>query len=160
MAKTSQRQIVAYIEVPEGAPSGQPAMGTNTDGTKYFTNATGGEITAAVEKVYDGGQRFPEVLCATADIGDVTLTRHYDPTRDGPFLAAVRHLVGTAYYTVTFQELNCDLINAVNMRQYTNALLVGVTEPDGDASSGAPASYSLTFSIGPISTLPTADSAE
>ena len=154
MAKVSQRQIVAYIEPTDDLAEITLSPGKNADSTAYFAQATGGEITAAVEKVYDGGQRFPEVLCATADVGDITLTRHYDKTRDKAFLSAIRHLVGNIFYTVTFVELNCDLESLSNMRQYNNALLVGLTEPDSDASSGAPASYSLTFSCGPISALP------
>ena len=69
------------------------------------------------------------------------------------FLAKIRHHVGNVFYTVTFVEMDCDLVDKTNMRQYNNALLVGLTEPDSDASSGAPASYSLTFSVGPISAL-------
>ncbi|HIG28279.1 MAG TPA: hypothetical protein EYQ50_10945 [Verrucomicrobiales bacterium] len=153
MAKVSQRQIVAKIDPSDADAVEAFSPGNNADGTAYFAQATGGEITAAVEKVYDGGQRFPEVLCATADVGDITLTRHYDKDRDSAFLAKIRHHIGNVFYTVTFSELNCDLESLSNMRQYNNALLVGLTEPDSDASSGAPASYSLTFSVGPITAL-------
>ena len=66
MAKVSQRQIVAYIEPTDDLAEITLSPGKNADSTAYFAQATGGEITAAVEKVYDGGQRFPEVLCATA----------------------------------------------------------------------------------------------
>ena len=139
--KLSQRQIVAKIE--ESESSSPNFIG-------YFAQVSGGEITAAVEKVYDGGQRFPETLCAPADIGDITVTRHYESERDGTRLEKLRPLVGQAYYNVTVTELNCDLEVAETRRIYTEALCVGMTEPDGDASSGAPASYSLTFSIGPL----------
>ena len=139
--KLSQRQIVAKIEPVE-------TTSPRIDG--YFAQVSGGEITAAVEKVYDGGQRFPETLCAPADIGDITVTRHYESERDGTRLEKLRPLVGQAYYNVTVTELNCDLEVAETRRIYTEALCVGMTEPDGDASSGAPASYSLTFSIGPL----------
>ena len=153
MAKVSQRQIVAYIDPSDADAEASFSPGANADQTAYFAQATGGEITAAVEKVYDGGQKFPEVLCATEDVGDITLTRHYDKERDKAFLAKIRHHVGNVFYTVTFVEMDCDLVDKTNMRQYNNALLVGLTEPDSDASSGAPASYSLTFSVGPISAL-------
>tara|TARA_B100001996_G_C18556755_1_gene553030 strand:- start:299 stop:736 length:438 start_codon:yes stop_codon:yes gene_type:complete len=139
--KLSQRQIVAKIEPVEAA---SPRL------EGYFAQVSGGEITASVEKVYDGGQRFPETLCAPADIGDITVTRHYESERDGAKLEILRPLVGQAYYNVTITELNCDLEVANTRRIYTEALCVGMTEPDGDASSGAPASFSLTFSIGPL----------
>ena len=66
--KLSQRQIVGSIEGIGASP--------RFDG--YFAQVSGGEVTAAVEKVYDGGERFPETLCAPADIGDITVTRHYE----------------------------------------------------------------------------------
>ena len=143
--KLSQRQIVASIEPAEGhAVAAFPRF------EEYFAQVSGGEITAAVEKVYDGGARFPETLCAPADIGDITLTRHYETLRDGSPLGVLRPLVGEAYYNITIVELDCDLKLPASQRLYTNALCVGMTETDGDASSGAPAVYSLTFSIGPL----------
>ncbi len=151
MAKVSQRQILADIEPSsEGAPSpGENTTGANGSNS-YFAQAGGGEVTAAVEKVYDGGSRYPEVLCSVAEVGDITVTRHYDTTRDKAFLQALRPLVGIAYYDVTFFEMDCDLKDASTMRIYNHALVVGLTEPDGDAASGAPASYSITFSIGQV----------
>ncbi|HJO10346.1 MAG TPA: hypothetical protein QGH16_10855 [Verrucomicrobiota bacterium] len=142
--KISQRQIVGSIE---------PSLGHSIVAPKFenrFAQVTGGEITSAVEKVYDGGIKFPETLCGPADIGDITMTRHYETERDGLPIKAVRGLVGQAYYNISISELNCDLQEPGRMRLYTDALLVGMTEPDGDASSGAPAAYSLTFSIGKV----------
>jgi hypothetical protein len=152
MAKVSQRQIVAEI-VPSDDRAPEPG---STDGNSYFAQVGGGEVTAAVEKVYDGGSRFPEVLCSVAEVGDITVTRHYDTVRDKNFLEELRQLVGIAYYDVSFFEMDCDLKDASSMRIYNHALVVGLTEPDGDAASGAPASYSITFSVGQVSASATA----
>ena len=38
--------------------------------------------------------------------------------------------------------------DSTNNRIFTEALVVGLTEPDGDASSGAPATFSITLAIG------------
>jgi hypothetical protein len=62
--KLSQRQIVCSI-VPEDEMS--PSWGEF-----LFAQVSGGEITAAVEKVYAGGDQFPTVLCAPYEIGDIT----------------------------------------------------------------------------------------
>lgn len=148
MGKASQRQIVAEV-----TPS-QVAGATHNRGPAfagYFAQVSGGEITAAVEKVYDGGQVFPEVLCAPPEIGDITITRHYDPDRDGPSIKMVRRMVGSVYYNLNVYDMDCDLKVYGTERVYPNALLVGLTEPEGDASSGAPAMYSLTFSISSVS---------
>jgi hypothetical protein len=148
--KLAQRQIVAEI-----TPSTQRNVETPPEvpadgGTAYFAQISGGEVTASVEKIYIGGKLFPEVLCAPAEIGDITITRHYDQDLDGPFLKTLRQMVGRAYYNITIVELNCNVANPRPTRQYGGALLVGITEPEGDAASGAPATYSLTFSISSV----------
>lgn len=147
MSKIAQRQIVASI-TPSATLNIETPPSPGADGSfTYYAQVTGGEITASVEKVYIGGKLFPEVLCAPAEIGDITVTRHYDADIDGTFLGKVRQLVGRAYYDVQIDELNCNVAIPEVQRTYSLALLVGLTEPDGDAASGAPSTYSLTFSI-------------
>lgn len=148
MAKIAQRQVVADIEPIQKVGANHqrgPAFDDN------FAQVSGGEITATVEKVYDGGKVNPETLCAPMEIGDITVTRHYDVNRDGVPLKTVRQLVGRTYYDVTVYDLDCDLAVTGTERVYAGALLVGVTEPEGDSSSGAPATFSLTFSISSVS---------
>ena len=147
MSKTSQRQVVAEI---------RPVSLNGRRGPRFegkFAQVTGGEITAAVEKVYDGGSLFPETLCAPSEIGDITVTRHFDPDRDGVSLKSVRQMIGSAKYDVTVYILNCDLKEAGSDRVYAKALIVGLSEPEGDSASGAPATFSLTFAISAVSAL-------
>lgn len=139
MAKYTQRQILAKIQ-PSNTPSPFPNMG------EFFAQVSGGEITAAVEKIYVGGEKFPELLCAPSEVGDVTVTRHYSDA-DRPQLNVLRQHVGRAIYDITIYYANCDVAEAKPDRQYTRCLLVGLTEPDGDASSGAPATFAMTFSV-------------
>lgn len=138
MAKLSQRQILAKI-----APV-TPLVHPDLSG--YFAQVSGGEITAAVEKIYVGGEKFPELLCAPSEVGDITLTRHYSEEDRGK-LNSLRQYVGSAFYNVTIYYLNCDISSGKPDRAYANCLLVGLTEPDGDSSSGAPATFALTFSV-------------
>lgn len=146
MAKASQRQIVAEI-VPvlnaTGAISGPRFSG-------YWAQVSGGEITSSVEKVYDGGEIFPETLPAPAEIGDLTVTRHFDPDRDGVNLKRLRQMVGRTYYDVTVYDLNADLKQYGTERIYPQCLLIGISEPEGDSSSGAPATFALTFSVSQV----------
>lgn len=144
--KISQRQIVASIQPKTvgGCPTGPPFA-------NYFAQVSGGEITAAVEKVYDGGVLFPEVLTGPPEIGDITVTRHFDADRDGPALKKIRNKVGQVHYDVNIFELNCDLKVPASERVYPKALLVGLSEPEGDSSSGAPTTFSMTFSISSVS---------
>jgi hypothetical protein len=118
--------------------------GPNLSG--YFAQVSGGEITAAVEKIYIGGQAFPEVLCAPSEVGDVTLTKHYDQDLRTT-IQGLRTIVGRAYYEIKVYDTDCDLANQQSERVYSKALLVGLSEPEGDASSGAPATIALTFAV-------------
>lgn len=148
--KLSQRQIVAQITPSQSRNTEQPPDVVGDLGSSYFAQISGGEVTASVEKIYIGGKLFPETLCAPAEIGDITLTRHYDQHLDNSFLSTLRQMVGRAYYDINISELNCNVALPRPQRKYTHALLVGITEPEGDAASGAPATYSLTFSISSV----------
>jgi hypothetical protein len=66
-------------------------------------------------------------------------------------ISMLRDKVGQAYYDIDVNVYNCDIAEAKNSRQYKDALLVGITEAEGDASSGAPATFSLTFAIQDVS---------
>lgn len=160
--KTAQRQLVAEIKpvtagtvnnVPVG-PHGTavgPKFNTGND-PYYFTQISGGEITASVEKVYSGGSHKPEVLCAPMEIGDITLTSNFE--EDGTIfnnITEMRELVGRCYYDITAYILDCGLKNPATARYYNKALLVGISEPEGDASSGAPTTFALTFAITDVS---------
>jgi len=138
--KLAQRQIFAEITPVSGQAITGPTL------TGFFAQISGGEITAAVEKIYVGGEKFPEVLCAPSEVGDVTLTRHYS-SDERTILKDLRKVVGRAYYEVKVYDTDCDLKNNQSERVYSKALLVGLTEPDGDSSSGAPATFALTFAV-------------
>ena len=138
--KLAQRQIIAEIT----PLSGGDVLGPTLSG--YFAQVSGGEITAAVEKIYVGGTPFPEVLCAPSEVGDLTLTKHYD-TDLRTVMKDLRLVVGRAYYELKIYDTDCDLKNSPSERIYSKALLTGLSEPEGDASSGAPATIALTFAV-------------
>tara|TARA_R100001163_G_C4951044_1_gene118802 strand:+ start:40 stop:519 length:480 start_codon:yes stop_codon:yes gene_type:complete len=148
--KTTQRQVVGMITpVPAdeaaGHATGKPIR-TGKD-TSYFATVSGGEISAAVEKIYDGNSKFPDVLCAPAEIGDLTLSKFYDEDFDKEFLDTARQIVGQTYYDVDIFVLDCNLEVPGSRRTYPRCLLVGLSDIDGDASSGAPSAFSLTFAV-------------
>jgi len=148
MAKISQRQVVAKV-IPITGKNGEDET-TNTftsTNRAYFSQVSGGEIQASVEKVYDGGQTFPEVLPSVIEVGDVTVTRHYDPADDAATISHYRDKVGKKYFRIEVLTLDADGNQTGYTRKYENCILVNITEPDGDASSGGPATFSLTFSV-------------
>jgi len=151
MAKVSQRQVLARIapHLDAKLPKWEGFL---------FAQVSGGELTASVEKIYEGGASSPTVLCAPFDIGDLTLTAHYDDDRvtsEGKTgiaakIAGLREFVGKGYYDVYVETYNCDLKVPGLDRVYSKSLLVGLTEPDGDSSSGAPSTFALTFSVSKV----------
>lgn len=99
----TQRQVVAKI-TPSNAASNIPTF------PDYFTQVSGGEITAAVEKVYHGGDIFPETLCAPSEIGDITLTGYL--SSDADFLSRLqqlRQVVGRVRYNIDVHVFDCDI---------------------------------------------------
>lgn len=119
--------------------------------TAPFAQKSGGEVTSDATKVWDGGATQPDVIAAPAQVGDVTLTRPYDPQRDQDVLNTLVKLVGQWYTTISGQPTETDMRTArVKPRVYPNALLTGVREPESDASSGDAADFELTFAVGSL----------
>jgi hypothetical protein len=148
MAKISQRQVVAKVTSLTGVGGNVETTNQFSSDTRpYFSQVSGGEVQASVEKVYDGGSTFPEVLPSVIEVGDVTVTRHYDPLVDAPLISTYRDKVGRKYFKVEIITLDADGSQVGYTRQYENCILVNITEPDGDASSGGPATFSLTFAV-------------
>jgi hypothetical protein len=86
------------------------------------------------------------------EIGDITLTSNFEDS--GTIfgnITEMRELVGRCYYDITAYILDCGLKNPATARYYNRALLVGISEPEGDASSGAPTTFALTFAITNVS---------
>ena len=66
---------------------------------------------------------------------------------DKEFLDTARQIVGQTYYDVDIYVLDCNLEVPGSRRTYPRCLLVGLSDIDGDASSGAPSAFSLTFAV-------------
>lgn len=132
MAKSAQRQFLVSV-------SGIPG---------YFMTKGGGNITSDTNKVYDGGSTVPDVLAGPAEADNITVSRGYDPTRDAALLTRLRQRVGRFEATISVTPTNRDMVAISKPTVYPKALLVGLTEPESDASSGEAATYELEFAIG------------
>lgn len=114
-----------------------------------WATKSGGEVTADTVRVYDGGVAKPDVLAGPAQAGNVTVSRTYDPSRDQPIMRDLIQKVGVWRTSLHCQPLNPDMsvINGRSPLNYTQALLVGVTPPEPDASSGDGSVWSLEFAV-------------
>jgi hypothetical protein len=134
MGTAAQRQFLAKVEGIEG----------------YFNSKTGGNRSSDASKVYNGGETDPEVLASPANTDDVTLTRGYKPLRDASVLESLRPQVGRLRTTVSVTPTDEDLVAIGKPVVYSNALLVGLSEPEYNADSGDASTYELTFAVGSV----------
>lgn len=134
MGKASQRQFLVKV----GDISG------------FFMTKSGGGINADVTKAYDGGDPDPDLIAAPRDVENVTVSRVFDPVRDGELLRNLRQLVGVLSTTITVTPTDTDYVAVDDPTVYAPALLVGLTEPDVDASSGDAATYELEFAVSSV----------
>ena len=134
MSKSSQRQFLVKVGDIPG----------------YFMTKSGGKISSDVSKAYDGGDPDPDLIAAPPNVDNLTVSRVFDPTRDGQLLRNLRQQVGVFETTITVTPTDRDYVAVDEPTVYHPALLVGLTDSDTDASSGDPATYELEFAIGTV----------
>lgn len=132
--KSSQRQFLVKVYGLDG----------------YMMTKSGGNITADTTKVYDGGKEDPDVLSSPKQVDNVTVSRGFDRVRDSAQIKELRRNVGKWRTTVSVTPTDEDLIAVDEPVVYSNALLVGFTEMEVDASSGEVATYQLEFAVGSV----------
>lgn len=119
--------------------------------TGYFQTKTGGNVAAETTKVYDGGSLTPDIVAGIPDADDITISRNYDPARDGELVTQLLKLVGVWDTTLSIQPTDA-AFNAIGKpRVYSGCRLKGCNEPDVDSGSGDAAPFELVFAIGSYS---------
>lgn len=132
MTKSAQRQFLVKVSGIDG----------------YFMTKSGGNISADTNKVYDGGSLVPDVLAGPAEAENVTVSRGFDTQRDNPIIARLRQQVGRLRATVSVTPTDADLVAQGSPTVYPEALLVGLTEPEADASGSDSSVFELEWAIG------------
>lgn len=143
--KAAQRQFLVTM-TPVAAPDGK--LGPTISG--YFANKSGGEMEATISKVFDGGSLTPSVLPGVATVGDLTISRPYDPTVDQTQLAQLRQYVGRLYYNISVQPTDVDF-NVLGTPDVYFGILSKVTPPTVNAGSSDAAVVEYVFSISTVS---------
>lgn len=113
----------------------------------YFSTKTGGGLTADASREFDGGSLVPEVLAGPAIPGDLTIGRPWKPERDADVLARLTPLVGRWRTSIRVQPTDRDLVAVGKARDYSSVLLIGINDPEANASSGDAARLELTFAV-------------
>lgn len=131
MSKAAQRQFLVKVSGIDG----------------LFASKTGGNTASEATDVYDGGTLTPEKISNPPRTDDVSVGRPFDPIRDRPVLRRLRPLVGRWRTTVSVQDTDADLVAIGQPTVYSNALLIGLTDPEHDAASGDAAAFEMTFAV-------------
>ena len=115
--------------------------------TYYFAQKSGGDRTAEITKIKDGGRIDSEILFQEATTSDITLTGLYRPADHDGILRNLRASVGKV--TATLKRLDCDAnktpVGVVD--QFGGCVLTGVKMPEHDSNSSTEARFELTFSV-------------
>lgn len=134
MSKSSQRMFLARVVGIGG----------------YFATKGGGAINAAVTKAWDGGSRTPDVITGPPEIDNITVSRPFDPHRDGILLTRLRPKVGVFTTKIAVTPTDRNFAPTAKPTVYDQAVLVGIKEPDVDASSSDPAVFELEFAVSDV----------
>jgi hypothetical protein len=111
---------------------------------------TGGNQSSDVTKVYDGGAPDPDLITSPSQSDNVTVTRTYQNSRDASILSSLRQQVGRYIDTLSVTATDADFNAVSEPIVYSNAVLVGINEPEPDSGSGDPADFDLVFAVGSV----------
>ena len=106
---------------------------------------SGGAGSASVTKDYDGGSDRADLLSGPAEWDDIEVTRTVAPARDDVWIGQLRKLIGRGRFNVTKQTTDANWAKVGKPTTYPNCLLIGLAEPETDASSSDAAEVTLTF---------------
>jgi hypothetical protein len=127
--KATKRQ---YLVTVEGIPGTWRTFG-------------GGAGTASVTKDYDGGSDRADLLAGPPEWDDIEVVRTIAPSRDDVWVGQLRKLIGRGRFNVTKQSTDANWTKVGKPTTYPNCLLVGLQEPETDASSSDAAEITLTL---------------
>jgi hypothetical protein len=119
-------------EVLQSAINGTLSAGAESFGG--WQTYSGGRITTSTTTTRDPGAAFARTLIGGKTIETVTLTRDYDPTRDGPAEDRLEVLVGTTTVFTVGKVIRDGAGNIVRTKTRTGYLLE-VMGPEGDTNS-------------------------
>lgn len=133
-----------------GEKSAQRQFLVKIDGIRgWWAQKSGGAVTSAVTKVYDGGALVPDILTSPQDVEDITLTRPYDRLRDYDTVKRLRQNVGRRTYTVTVTNTDRDL-RALKQKERYVGVITRVQAPDVDAGSSDAGTVQVTMAVNKV----------
>lgn len=131
--KTSQRQWLTKVAGIDG----------------LWATFSGGEASVAHSKQYDGGSLVPDVLSGSPDFSDITVSRGFDPSRDGPVIRTLSRAIsqGRSVQTTITRTPTDEDYTPVGQPEVYEVVLQKVTPSEADANSGDPSRIQLVFTV-------------
>lgn len=132
MTKIAQRQYLTKVAGIDG----------------FWATFSGGEVSVEHTRQHDGGALVADLLTGNPTISDITVSRGYDPTRDGPIRAQLsRDLArGKAFRTTVTRTPTDEDYTPIDDPEVYEVQLRTVTPSDADANSADAARIQLVFS--------------
>lgn len=114
----------------------------------YWMQKSGGNSSADSNKIYGGGDKTPFIVTGITDVENITISRAYDSVRDGSMVDAIRPQIGSLVTSITVTECTVDYepIDG-GSTVYSDCVLVGISEPEFESSSGDAAAIQLEFAV-------------
>ncbi len=134
MAPTKENRFLVTVARVTGGPVDR--------GT--FDSFEGGEVSGEAEQYHAGGMARPTSDVSTAEAGEITIGRGYDPARDAPVARVMRREIGYTY-TIGVQPLDAAGNPIANTLDTWTARLVSVETPSHDSMGRGWARFALRF---------------
>lgn len=115
-----------------------------------FDSFSGGEVDSEEAKFRPGGMAPQVSLGGAQSVGNVTVARLYDLSRDHALVKRLMRMAGSAPMVVTKQALRLDRTPAGEPLVYTGTLK-SVTPPEHDSESSDAAKLELEMSSATVS---------
>lgn len=133
MPKVAQRQFLTKVAGIDG----------------LWATCSGGEASVEHTKQFDGGALVPDILSGNPQISDLTVSRGYDPTRDGPIRSNLSRMLaqGRSYATTISRTPTDEDYTPIGPAEVFEGKLKTVTPSDSDANSGDAARFQLVFTV-------------
>ena len=112
----------------------------------YWNESSGADVTAAVTKIFEGGNERPVVLGGVPETSDIEVIRPYHPDTHGTILAKLKKEVGRGRFTVTKQPTDANKVKVGKPETHPSCLLIGATSTEHKEGSGDAQTWKLTFS--------------
>lgn len=132
MTKIAQRQFLTKVAGLEG----------------FWATFSGGEVSVEHTRQFDGGALTPDLLTGNPSISDITVSRGFDVTRDGPIRSTLARSLaqGRAFKTTITRTPTDEDYTPTGVPEVYEVQLKSVTPSDADANSADAARIQLVFS--------------